>query len=141
MRNFNEFLGTNEVRRTTRDVGLARSLRHDAEQRVELILQLPLNEKSATLVFEQVYEALRECGDALLSLEGFKSYSHAATIAFLERYGDFSASELNRLDNARQKRNLSKYYAKQSTVAETQELIALYKHIKPRLDSIFNRLV
>jgi hypothetical protein len=140
MKHFEEFINTEDVRRTTRDAGLARSLRKDAEERVELILQLELTEKSATLIFEQVYEALRECIDALLALQGYKSYSHVASIAFLQNHPAFMEAEINKLDNAREKRNLAKYYAKPVPPSETKEIITLYRELKPKLDALFNKL-
>ena len=121
MRKFEEFLETNEVRRTSQDIGLARSRVQDANQRAELILQLALTEKSATLIYEQVYESLRAFADSFLALSGYKSYSHVATIAFLQKYPEITALELNQLDNAREKRNLSKYYAKQISITETKD--------------------
>lgn len=141
MRAFEDFLGTNEVRKTSYDLGLAKSLRSDAEERVKFVLQTPLSDEFANIFYEQIYEALRAHINALLAIEGFKSYSHVATIAVLQRYPNFSNSELNRLDNAREKRNLSMYYAKKITLVEAKELIVLYQQLKPKLDEIFNRLI
>ena len=139
MKRFEEFLATNDVRNTSPDLALAKSLRQDAEQSVKLILSLELKEESATLVFEQVYEAIRACADALLAIEGFKSYSHLATISFLAKYSEMTMFDISKLDNAGEKRNLSRYYAKQVTLQETRDLITLYAHLKPKLDAIFKR--
>ncbi len=140
MKRFEEFIATNDVRKTSPDAGLARSLRKDAEQRVKLMLSMELKEESATLVFEQVYEALRACADAILTVEGFKSYSHLATISFLQKCPELTAQELAQFDNAREKRNLARYYAKQVTVQETKDLFQFYAVIKPKLDAIFQRI-
>ena len=140
MKPFEAFLHTEDVRRTTPDFGLAQSLQKDATERVELILQLPLSDKAATLIFEQVYEALREYIDALLTLEGYKSYSHVASISFLQKYPEFTQTEINTLDNAREKRNLAKYYAEPIPLTETKELISFHNTIKPKLESQFKKL-
>ncbi len=140
MKSFEEFVNTEQVRRATPDAGLARALRKDAEMRVQVILQLSLSAESATLVFEQVYEALRQCIDALLALNGYKSYSHIASIVFLQRFPEFTEADINNLDNAREKRNLAKYYAKQVLPEETKELLALYNKLKPKLDTVFNQI-
>lgn len=141
MRAFEEYLHTHEVRKATRDIGLARSLKGDAEQRVSVIVTLQLTDASAILVYEQIYEALRQYADALLILEGFKSYSHVASIAFLQKYSELSPTEINTLNTAREKRNLSKYYAKKITLEETKDIIEFYHHVKPKLEVIFTRLI
>ncbi|MBI4145688.1 hypothetical protein HY493_05815 [Candidatus Woesearchaeota archaeon] len=139
MKKFEEFLGTNDVRRTSRDPALAQALRTRAEQQMKYIIQLPLTDESATLVFEQVYDALRECTDALLALQGFKSYSHVASITFLERYPSVMQADLATFDNAREKRNLAKYYGTPLTPAETKDLLAFYAAMKPKLDALFRQ--
>ena len=141
MRSFDEYIKKHDVRKTTPDIGLAQSLKKDAEERVLFIIKLPLTDDSVSLVYEQIYEALRQYIDALLILEGFKSYSHRASISFLQRYPEFSLSEINKLDTAREKRNLSKYYAKKITIEETKDIIQLYHQVKPKLEGIFSKLI
>ena len=140
MRRFEEFLATDDVKRVSPDYGLARSLKADAEERFELMLSLKLDEKSATLIFEQAYDALRQCSDALLAIKGYRSYSHVATLSFLLRYSCISSNDVRDFDNAREKRNLSIYYAKKLNPSETREMIALYRHLKPKLDALFRNL-
>lgn len=140
MRRFESFIGTKDLRKVSPDPGLAESLTKDAQQRSKLILQLPLSKESATLVFEQIYESLRQCIDALLALKGYKSYSHVASIAFLQTCKEFSEGDIQKMDNAREKRNLAKYYAKQVEVTETQDLIVFYHQIKPRLDALYQQV-
>jgi len=140
MKKFEEFLNTRDLRRTTKDAGLAKSLVKDAEQRFEVIMEMKLTEKSSTLIFEQVYESLRECIDALLSLQGYKSYSHVASIAFLQNHPEFSTADINELDNAREKRNLAKYYGKQISILDTKDVIELHNQLKPKLNALFNQM-
>jgi len=137
MKTFDYYLKRNDVRTVTKDPALASSLAEDARKRAELILKLPLTAESAKLLFEQVYESLREYADALLALEGYKSYSHMASIAYLGKFEEFEQSEIEKLDQAREKRNLAKYYAKPIIVEETADIIRFFKKIEPKFERFF----
>lgn len=136
---FEDFIEKNEVKRISKDIAFAKALWKRAEERVKIILKLPLDEETAFTIFEQIYESLREYADALLAIEGFKSYSHLASILYLNKYPEILPAEVNKINNAREKRNNSKYYAKKILLKDTQDLILFYNQIKPKLDSIFKK--
>lgn len=139
MKEFQEFVANGDVRKGMRDIALARSLREFSEKRIKFSQLMPLDEQSAFLTYETVYDALRELIDSLLALEGYKSYSHIASISYLQKFPEISSSEIAKLDNAREKRNLAKYYAKPVTLAEANDILALYNTLKPKVLLIFQR--
>ncbi len=141
MKEFQEFVANGDVRKGLRDIALARSLKEFSEKRIKFAQLIPLDEQSAFLTYESVYDALRELSDSLLTLEGYKSYSHVASIAYLQKFSDISPIEIAKLDNAREKRNLAKYYAKPITLAEAKDILTLYHALKPKLLLIFQRLL
>lgn len=140
MKEFQEFIANGDVRKGLRDIALARSLREFSEKRMKFAQLMPSEEQSAFLTYETVYDALRELIDSLLVLEGYKSYSHIASIAYLQKFPDISHAEIAKLDNAREKRNLAKYYAKPITLAEAKDILAFYNTLKPKLLLISQRL-
>lgn len=140
MKQFEEFIPLGEVKKVSPDLGLARSLLASSQNRITFLLPLPITERSATVIFENYYDALRELCDAILAIEGFKSYSHIASIVFLSRYEEFSEQDIYLLDNARQKRNQAKYYGKQVALQDTQDLKTLFKGLTPRLMEVIRRI-
>ena len=68
---------------------------------------------------ENAYEAMREAADALLYLDGFKSYSHEASIAYLLRKG-FGESEIIEIDRFRKIRNGIKYYGRDCNLEDAK---------------------
>ncbi|MBI2575529.1 hypothetical protein HYV82_06615 [Candidatus Woesearchaeota archaeon] len=134
MNSFEYYVEKGEVRKASGDPALAKSLTESADRRMRFISRQPINNESATIIHEQVYDALRELLDSILSLEGYKSYSHIASIAYLRKFTEFNYDEINKLNMARQKRNNSKYYGAQTTPEETQEILALYRLIRPKID-------
>ena len=127
---FEDFIEKGEAKKISKDIAFAQALWKRAEERDEIILKnLPMDEKTAFTIFEQIYESIREYADAILSLEGYKSYSHLASILFLEKYPEILPVEIHKLNNAREKRNNSKYYAKKIFLNEAEELILFYNQM------------
>lgn len=110
---FENYLKLGKAKRKTPDTEEANSLFQKAKDRVELTKERKINEKSASFILEDSYEAIRESAQALMSIKGYKPYSHEATISFLKyNFGkSFSEEELAVFDRFRQLRNNSVYTA------------------------------
>ena len=104
---FEYYVSKGLVKKRRKNVRLAESLMNSALDRMEFAKQILQTKPRYAL--EMAYEAVIELIDALLALEGFKSWSHEANIAFLSKIG-FSDVELRRFDITRKKRHISKYY-------------------------------
>ena len=110
MKPFEYYFEDNSIRKVSKDPELAKALIRDMNERKKENFNEDANKKPKT-IFENIYDSLRAFCDALLALDGFKSYSHEASIVYLLKKG-FNVSEISRLDNFRYKRNGSKYYGK-----------------------------
>ena len=140
MKDFDYYMKKGEVRKTTKDISLAESLVKRLKENADYILTLESTEKSAPIIFRNLYDCLREAVDAILALEGYKSYSHQASIIFLKNFKDFSEEDLQKLDNFRKKRNNSLYYGKPIILDETKEIIEFYKNKIMIMLNIINNL-
>ena len=134
MREFEFYLNENKVKSCQKDYMLAKSLVYDAKSRFELVSKLDKSIYSKIL-FENVYDALRDILDAILCVKGFKSYSHEASIAYLNNL-NFEDSVLQKLDNFRYKRNSSKYYGKDVSREDVEEIISFYVSYSERLINV-----
>ena len=94
---------------------------------------MKLNEKNAKYIVENIYDTLRELIEAKLALNGFKSYSHEATILFLKKFPEFRESEIRFMDNLRRIRNGIKYYGKGVEMDEAKKVIDFSRFILPKL--------
>ncbi len=121
MRSFAYFLDAREAKRATPDKALARSLINDMEERLEKLARLDVAEFSK-FIFENAYDAIRDFADAILTIDGFKSYSHEASIAYLQKYG-FDSFMLELMDKFRYKRNMPKYQGYKISVEEAKEIL------------------
>jgi hypothetical protein len=127
---FDAFMKQEKVSVRTPDIALSRGLLKDADERIKQLAIVQLNSKFR---FEQAYECIRELADAFLARDGYKTYSHEAALAYLEKLGLITQAELERLDVCRKKRNDSKYYGKDYPADVYDGLISF-------LDSVFVKL-
>ncbi len=106
---FEEYLKLGKAKRRTKDILEAKSLLERSKKRLNYIRSL--NEDTAFLVLEDAYESIREAAQALMSKDGFKPYSHEATISFIkEFYGkEFDEYIIIQFDRFREIRNNSFY--------------------------------
>ena len=128
MEKFEYFLETKEVRKELSNIALAHSLIKDMEERIKKSISLDIKIFSK-IIFENFYDAIQDFCNALLAIDGYKSYSHIASIAYLSKYG-FNDYEISILDNFRLRRHGSKYYGVEISSEETEEIIKFYNRIK-----------
>ena len=137
MRDFEYFININDVRKVSPDKQLAVSLIKDMDERISDAIKLNTKE-FPKIIFEVVYDALRDFCDALLAIEGYKSYSHEGSISFLAKKG-FDAAFISEFDKFIYKRNGSKYYGAKITAEEAESIIRFYKDNKKRIDNFLKK--
>jgi len=136
MKKFEDFLKKGDVRKQARDLNLANALIKSSEKSVRNIMRTTVDDLNAESLLSEIYDAIREIIDSILSLGGYKSYSHEASILFLERFSDISESERLFLDNLRKVRNGIKYYGKEIDSIEVKKVMGFMDLILPKLYKI-----
>ncbi len=133
MVDFEYFISKGDVKRQTKDERLANLLIKESFNRLEFVKSLKLNEKNAKYIVENIYDTLRDLIEAKLALNGFKSYSHEATILFLKKFPEFKESEIRFMDDLRKTRNGIKYYGKNIELNEAKNVVDFSASILPKL--------
>lgn len=119
------------VKRQSPDRNLAHATYKESLERLELAKRL-LQKEKAKYVLENAYESLREAADAVLYTEGFKSYSHEASISFLRgKIG--TEQELREFDRFRKIRNDIKYYGGDCEESDAKAAIKLAEKLIPEI--------
>jgi hypothetical protein len=139
VKSFNYFVEEKKVKKIRPDIELAKSLLKNIEEREKTALKLDSNEFQL-IIFENIYDCLRELLDAILALEGYKSYSHEAVIIYLKNF-NFPESKIFDLNRFRIKRNNSKYYGKSPQVEDALEIKDFYLENKHFLIGIINERI
>lgn len=110
---FGYYLEKGHVKKRTPDPIEAKSLLNKAVERLDYFKSDKIEDKKASIILENVYEAIRESTQSLMSLKGFKPYSQEATISFIREFypKEFTENEINKFDMFRLLRNDSVYRA------------------------------
>ena len=82
-----------------------------------------------------MYEVIRELIEAKMILEGYKSYSHEATVSYLKKLG-FSSSEVEFMDELRSIRNQTRYYGHLVNVEYAKKVSEFVNKTYPRLKTL-----
>ncbi|BFI73774.1 hypothetical protein YN1_7610 [Nanoarchaeota archaeon] len=129
---FEYFIEKGDIKRTyVKDINLAKSLLKTATERLKVAEEL----KIPKFKLEFAYESIIELIDAILSLDGYKSYSHIADISYLRKLG-FSEDIILKLDNLRDKRHKSKYYGLEISEEEAKNYLEFVKSLSEKLIKI-----
>lgn len=137
MKDFEYYMDGEKVKRQSVDKELASSLRINLVERAKKVAKLDIEDYSE-IIFENLYDSFREICDAILALDGYKSYSHEASIVYLKKYG-IEDSVLVQLDDLRFKRNSSKYYGKQLSSEDAEMMLNFYRKHFQRLLNILDK--
>lgn len=123
---FENYLKAGKVRSKTIDPEESKSLLEKAQRRISFVKNIPIDENNKDFLFENAYASIREAAQSLMSLKGFKPYSHEATISFIKRfYGiEFNEENISSFDRFRDLRNNSVYKAEPVQETDTGEVIS-----------------
>ncbi len=133
---FEYYLKKGVVKRSRKDVERAKGLLKKARKRMKTADNIQVKD----FKLEFVYEAIIELTEALMSLEGYKSYSHEADIAFLRRL-NFPEDVILKLDEVRRNRHRSKYYGVELKADKTEKLIKFCKDIFKKLENLLENKI
>jgi len=134
VKEFEFFLGKGDVKKQSPDKNLSSATFKEGLERLEFAKGL-LNKARSKYTLENAYESMREATDALLYLEGFKSFSHEASIAYLSKKG-FSEQEIIEFDRFRKIRNGIKYYGRDCEQSDAIEAISLAEKVIGKIKKI-----
>ena len=138
MEPFEFYLKKELVKKISSNKFRARFLIKDIEIRLKFLKQININ-KFPKIYFEHLYDIIRDYCDAILFIDGFKSFSHEASISYLLKKG-FDFANVKRLDFFRYKRNGSKYYGEPISVGEAKNINEFYLKIENKLKNILNKI-
>lgn len=131
MKDFSFFVEKRDVKKQSPDINIAKATAKDSIERLELAKSI-INSQKPKYVLENAYESIRELIDAILFLDGYKSYSHEASVTYLIKLG-FSISDVMKVDLLRRKRNGIKYYGEEANKKEAEESLKIASEFVQKL--------
>ncbi|MBI2670652.1 hypothetical protein HY498_01780 [Candidatus Woesearchaeota archaeon] len=109
------------------DINIANSLIQVAKITANSVLEIPLKESNAIVIFRELYEVLRQIGDAKLWKMGYEARQHEPSIKVLMDVKIKNSFVLNNLDRFRMIRNDMNYRGFKPTLNQSQEILDFWK--------------
>lgn len=100
-----------------------KSLIKSAETNAEVAKDVKLNENSATLIFREIYESVRQLGDAYWWSLGYESQNHEVSMDILKEMDIKNKIKLNHLSRFKQIRHDANYRGFMITTQQAEEIL------------------
>lgn len=113
---------TDQLRIRQTDKERVISMAKSAKVNAKIAKNVPLNEESATLIFREIYESIRQLGDAKLWLLGYEPRNHEVSMDILKEANIKEKVLLNHLARFKRIRNDANYRGFRVTVMQAQEI-------------------
>ena len=137
VKEFEYFVRKGDVKKQKPDINLSKATFKESMERLEFSKSL-LNVKKSKYILENAYESMREAADSLLYIDGFKSFSHEASIVYLAKKG-FNEGDIMELDRFRKIRNGIKYYGEDCEESDAQLAVKLADKIVHKVKNLIDK--
>ncbi|KHO45942.1 MAG: hypothetical protein QS98_C0006G0007 [archaeon GW2011_AR3] len=125
--NIEYYLKTDQLRLRQRDLQQVTSMIKSAETNATVANSVGLNEDSATLIFREIYESIRQLGDAKWWLNGYEPRNHEVSIEILKAFEIKEKIMLNHLTRLKKIRHDANYRGYKVTVQQAEEIKTFWK--------------
>ncbi len=117
------WLKTGIIRNRQRDTEKINSIINSAEINAKVTKEIKLNEDTATLIFREIYESIRQLGDAKWWLLGYEPSSHEISMEALRDLGIKDKIKLNSLDRFKKTRHDINYRGFRASISQAEEIL------------------
>jgi hypothetical protein len=121
------WLKTGIIRNRQRDNEKIKSMINSAEINVKVTKNIPVNDETATLVFREMYESIRQLGDARWWLLGYEPTNHEISMEVLKDFDIKEKVKLNSLDRLKQIRHDINYKGFRASVNQAKEILEFWE--------------
>ncbi len=111
------------LRRKQRDLENIKSLINSAERISSFVRKLSLNDGGSTVIFREIYESIRQLGEAKWRLLGYEPLNHEISLDGLKEIDVQNKLKLNFLSTFKKIRNDANYNGIQISVNQAKEII------------------
>lgn len=136
-----QFLISDQLRKRIVNHGQIKSILEMAKLNMKITLTINLTEESATLIFRETYESIRQLGDALWWLNGYEPRNHEISIEILKEIQIKDNVKLNYLYRFKTIRNDANYRGFKVSYLQAKEILDFWQCCsKEIINSIESRL-
>lgn len=117
------WIRTGGLRNKQKDIEKIKAMIISSEINAKVAQSIKLNEDTATLIFREIYESVRQLGDAKWGLLGFEPGNHEVSMEILKEFDIKDKVKLNSLDRFKKTRHDVNYRGFRTSVSQTEEIL------------------
>jgi len=117
------WLKTRILRNKQEDLEKIKSMINSADINVQVTKTIALSDNTATLIFREIYESIRQLGDAKWELLGFEPGNHEVSMEILKEFDIKDKIRLNSLDRFKKIRHDVNYRGFRTSIFQTKEIL------------------
>ena len=117
------WLKSGMIRSRQKDKERIKSMIGSSEINVLVAKEIKLNERTATLIFREIYESIRQLGDSKWWLLGYEPLNHEMSMNILKEFDIKEKIKLNSLDRFKKIRHDMNYRGFRATLMQTEEIL------------------
>ena len=135
----NLWLKSGILRKRHTDKEKIKSLIGSSQRIAEVIKTFHLNEDNATIIFREIYESIRQLGEAKWLILGYEPTNHEISLDALKDLDVKDKTLLNRLDRFKKIRHDANYRGIMVMPAQAEEIIGFWDKCCLEIVSILNK--
>ena len=108
------------------DAEKIKSMLNSAEVNALVTKRIKLDDDTATLIFREIYESIRQLGDAKWWLQGYEPSNHEISLEVLKDFDIKEKIKLNYLDRFKRTRHDINYRGFRATIGQAKEIIEFW---------------
>ena len=118
-----QMVRTGQLRARWKDEEKIKSILKSANTNADVVKGIKLTENSATVIFREVYESIRQLGNASWWILGYEPLNHEISIEILKEMDIKEKLKLNYLSRFKKIQNDANYRGFQVTLAQAEEIL------------------
>lgn len=120
------WLKTGIIRNRQKDAEKIKSMIDSAEVNARVTKAIKINEDTATLIFREIYESVRQLGDAKWWLLGYEPSNHEISMEALRDLDIKEKVKLNSLDRFKKTRHDVNYRGFRASISQAEEILEFW---------------
>ncbi len=121
--NIHEFKRKNWIKSITKNPSKIKSLIEAAKLNSVVAKEMPLDDKHTTSIFREVYESIRQLGDALWLSNGYETQNHEVSLEILKEIEIKEKIKILSLDRFREIRHDANYRGYLVSIEQAKEIL------------------
>ena len=118
---------SNQIRPRQIDTERIKSILKSAETNATVTLKIPLSDDSASIIYRELYECIRQLGDAMLWTNGYEPLSHEVSMDAIRELDIKNKILLNHLTRFKSIRNDINYRGFRASQTQAKEIMDFWK--------------